>query len=338
MKAVRSLVALPFLFAPVLAFAQDGVDETEYVEAVAFDEELDEGLRYYLGVEASLNIVSNQNLVGQNDGTSILLGGGLEGGLDWVSGAHVIRNTLTYSTSWARTPVIEQFVKNSDALQYEGLYNYYVLDWLGPFARADIQTSLMPTDTVSSETEIYRITEENGAIRTEITDELRVAEAFRPLSLFESVGVAMEPIREEAIRTVLRVGFGARQTFASGVVTVDDEAGDDGMIQGKVLSDTFQAGAEAFLGLEGRLPEQRIRYRLGATTLIPFINNDDTGRSPIELARVGLAGNVRVNIFEWLGLTYNITVLRDPQLIDKLQTQNSLLLTFNYSLFDTTKE
>lgn len=338
MKVVRCLSMLPFLLVPLIASAQDGVDETEYVEEVTFDEEHEDGLRYHLGVEASLNIVSNQNLVGQNDGTSVLLGGGLDGGLDWVKDAHVIRNTLTYSTSWARTPVIEQFVKNSDALEYEGLYNYYLLDWVGPYARADVQTSLMATDTVSAEVETYRITEENGDIRTDITDRLRVAEAFRPLNLFESVGVALEPIREEGIRTTVRVGFGARQTFASGVVSVEDEADAVGMIQGKELSDTFQAGAEAFLGVEGRFPERRIRYRVGATTLIPFINNDTTDRTPFELARIGVAGNVRINIFEWLGLTYNVTLLRDPQLIDKLQTQNSLLLTFNYSLFDNSKE
>lgn len=311
-------------------------EELEYVEvddAVFQGDEREQGFHGSLGVEASFNLVSNRNVVGQNDGTSILIGGGLNGRLDYLRGRHVWRNTLSYNTSWARTPTLELFVKNNDLVELESLYNYHYLDWLGPFGRFNLETSVFPTFQIAEAPRDYLITRQDGSQLRNITDELQLAESFSPLSLFQSVGVALEPVRREQITTTFRLGFGARQTFADGVLAIQDVAGTES-IEVRELEDAFQAGAEAFAGIQGRLPEQRITYRLGATALIPFLNNDDTARTPLELTRLGLTGTARIALFDWMGLTYSLRILNDPQLLDEAQIQNSLLLTFNYTLIE----
>lgn len=335
--AIFVVICLYSLFTASTALAQD--DELEYVDdadnALASDREYDDGFHGNLGVEASLNMVSNDNVVGQNDGTSILLGGGLDGGLVYVNGDHVLRNTLAYNTSWARTPSLETLIKNDDLVDLESLYNYYFWDWLGPFARVNLQTSAFRTLAITADDRTYEITRPDGTVDTETRSRLPLAENFRPLGLFESIGVALEPLSSERLRTSFRLGFGARQTFANGVLAIREDPGAPEAIDVLELQNSFQAGAEGFAGIEGRFEDQRIDYRFGATALVPFINNDDTDRSALELSRLGLTGNVRVGLFDWMGLTYNLRVLRDPQLIEATQIQNSLLLTFNYTLFDS---
>ncbi|WP_230467145.1 DUF3078 domain-containing protein [Lujinxingia vulgaris] len=319
------------------AFAQDA-DAPQYVGQEALDvNEQPQGFSGNLGVEASFNLVSNQNVIGQNEGTSFLLGGAVNGGLDYFSGKHQWRNTLGYNTSWARTPVLQEFVKNNDKLELESIYNYLLNDWIGPYARASAETSWFATELVSAEPTGYLITREDGTVDGEVTDRLRVADPLTPLNLFQSAGVALEPVRQEAVRATLRVGFGAREALAAGVLVVqdDDATADVELVE---LSNAYQAGAEAFIGVEGKFPEQRVDYRVGATALVPFLNNDDEDRSPFELTRIGMTGKVRVAIVDWMGLTYSLMVLSDPQLLDETQVQNSVLLTFNYTLIDTAEE
>lgn len=330
-------VGLMALSSASVAVAQDA-DVPQYVgqEPVIGDEQ-PQGFSGQLGVEASFNLVSNQNVIGQNEGTSLLLGGALSGGLDYFEGRHQWRNTLLYNTSWTRSPTLKNFVKNNDKVELESIYNYLLNDWVGPYARASVETSAFATELVSEEATGYLITREDGTVDGEVTDRLRVADPLSPLNLFQSVGVAMEPVRQEAVRATLRVGFGAREAFAQGVLAVQDDAATND-VELVELSDAYQAGAEAFIGVEGKFPERRIDYRIGATALVPFLNNDEQDRSPLDLTRIGMTGKVRVAIVDWMGLTYSLMVLSDPQLLEETQVQNSLLLTFNYTLFDSAEE
>jgi hypothetical protein len=311
--------------------------ETEIIKKDDVKKEEDDGRQDgfdgRLSTKATFNVVSNSNVVGQNDGTSLLLGGNLLGGLDFIEGDHKVSNTLSYNTSWARTPVIDEFVKNNDSIQLENLYNYFLTDWIGPYARLSFETSLFPTERVTADAQNYEITELDGGIDARTTDRLRLADPANPFELFQSAGIFLEPVRKQAIQAELRVGFGARETLASGVLVVQDDP-DTAPVEVEELDDAIQAGAEAFLGAKGEFPEQRLSYRLGATALIPFVNNDDTDRSSVELTRLGFNGDITYNALEWLGLSYNVKVLDDPQLLNKTQVQNSLLLTFSYTFLE----
>lgn len=284
-----------------------------------------------LAIGANVNLASNSNVVGQDDGFSTLFGLSLTGGLDYLYKRHELRNTLKISESWARTPVLDEFVKNTDALELESLYNYFLLDWMGVFGRLGMSTTLFKSESITSDAQTYQITRNDGTVETLApTSRLELAGAFSPFTLNESLGVFAEPISEEALKLSIRVGFGARETFADGVLASQDDADTDN-IELLELSSVFQGGAEGFVGVGGKFYDKRVSYSLGASLLIPFITNDDTDRSATDLARYGLVGEIGTSVFDWMSLIYQFRALRDPQLLDELQVQHALLLTFNYT-------
>lgn len=286
-----------------------------------------------LSAKASFNVVSNSNVVGQNDGTSLLLGGSILGGLDLIMDRHKVKNTLTYNTSWARTPVIAEFVKNNDSVQLESLYNYFLADWVGPYGRLSFETSVFATERVTADAETYELILNDGTTETRVTDRLQLADPLNPFELFQSVGFFVEPVRKQAIQASVRLGFGARETLTEGVLVVQDDA-DTANVEVTELADTIQAGAEAFVGVEGVFPAQRVDYRIGATALVPFLTNADNGRSALELTRLGFNGAITFNVLDWMGLSYDVKLLDDPQILDETQVRNSLLLTFGHTFLE----
>jgi hypothetical protein len=326
-----SLVATSF--APAEVTAQEKDPKAEAGEEAVTPTGRRPGLDGRFGIKGSFNLVSNSNVIGQNDGTSLLLSGSLLGGLDFIEGRHEVRNTLTWNTSWARTPVIDEFVKNYDTIELEDIYSYYVTEWFGPYGRLSFKSSLFETNRVTADQRDYAISRLDGSTDTQTTDRLELADPFEPFELTQSVGLFTNPVREQAIDLSLRVGFGARQALAEGTLVVQDDEATD-VIEVVEIDDAIQAGFEGFLGVEGDFPEQRTSYRAGFEALIPVANNDDTGRSGLELTRWGLNAGVTYSMFDWLGLSYDLRLLRDPQLLDKTQVQNSVLLTFQYTFFE----
>jgi hypothetical protein len=311
-------------------------DVTEFVteDQVKKSEAKDDTLDATLSTAASLSLTSNKDVVGEIDGFSTLFSLGLVGGLSYVNGAHLWQNTLSINESWARTPSLERFVKNNDQLEYESLYSYFLLEWFGPFARFNVETSVFDTTIVTAEAKDYQIARTDGTTDslTGVT-EVPLASSLEPLTLNQSVGLFAEPIRSTPLTWKVRIGAGARETFAEGVLANDDDDATDA-IELIELEDVYQGGLEGFTGLEGKLGDGKFTYRLGASALLPFLNNDSQDRTAIELLRWGLSGGLEMAVVEWLGVNYKVNVLKDPQLLDTTQIQNNLLLTFKYTLIE----
>lgn len=290
----------------------------------------------FLRVGANFNLASNSHVVGQVDGFSTLFGLNLQGGIDYLWGRHAIRNTLSINESWAKTPVIDEFIKNADNVAVESLYNYFFLEWAGAFGRFNIDTALLPAEAVTSEDTDYLITQLDGTVTRKTTDRQRMSESFEPLTLAESIGIFVEPTSAPAFSTSIRLGFGARQTFAKGVLANKDDKKTD-EVDLVELDDVMQGGLEAFAGIRGKLKNSRVNYEAGVAALIPFFNNDDSNRGAMDLTRIALVAQASTNVFTWAALSYQLNVTSDPQLLDEVQVQNGLLLTFQYTLVEREK-
>lgn len=309
---------------------------TQYVPDTEIEVAPDEERRGFdgaLSIGANFNLVSNSSVVGQVDGFSTLFGLSLTGGLDYLYGKHEWRNTLRINESWARTPVIDEFVKNNDIVELESLYNYFFASWVGAFGRFNVDTALLTTEAVTSDVTEYAIARTDGSTETITTDRFHLADAFQPLTLAESIGLFAEPISQPAIRASVRAGAGARQTLAEGVRVIKDDDATDA-VEVTELADVFQAGLELFAGAQGRFAEDRLRYEVGAAVLVPFLNNDPQDRGAFDLTRVGLTGQISTSVFTWMSLNYQFRMVRDPQLVDAVQIQNALLLTFQVDLVE----
>lgn len=313
-------------------------DVTQFVTAEQVKDKKDEEkLDATLSTAASISLTQNEDVVGEIDGFSTLFSLGVTGGLEYYNGPSLWQNTLTINESWARTPSLERFIKSNDQVDYESLYNYFLLDWFGPFARFNLESSLFDTTIVTADPKDYVITNLDGTTESlNGVTEVELSESFEPLTLNESLGLFAEPIRNETIRWKVRVGAGARQTFAKGVIANKDDDATE-VIELIELDNVFQGGLEGFTGIEGKLGAGKFTYRAGASALIPFLNNDDQDRDALELARWGLHAGLEMAVVEWLGVNYKLNVLKDPQLLDATQVQNNVLLTFKYTLIEPDK-
>ena len=325
--------------APGLAVAQTATYVPEDEIAGAGEESKVDGT---LGVSSTFSLASNQNVVGQVDGFSMLFGVGLLGGVDYLKGSYEMRNTLKLNTAWARTPVIEQFIKTNDVLDVENLHNYFLLKWFGVFGRLSLRTNIFPTEVVLAEPMDFATVDANGDPDVIVSDtrRFRLNDQFSPLTLHESLGVFAEPVKTRPISLSVRLGGGARQTFVDSVYVVDDDDATADITEVQLLDTVIQGGAEAFLGARGSFQEKRVGYQVGASVMLPFLNNDPQDRAATELTRIAAEADVTFGVFSWLNFVYSFKFINDPQLVEEPQIQNNLMLTFQYTLIerDTTAE
>ena len=287
---------------------------------------------------ATVNVVSNSSVVGAVDGLSTLFGVGVIGALDYVEDRHLLRSTLSVGESFARTPVVSDFVKTNDVVQLEGLYNYFASKSLGGFGRLSLQTALFPATDVRGQPTSW--VEKSGTpggapipLNTAAFRE-RLAGSLAPFTINESIGGFAEPEHSEQLNLSVRAGLGGRHTFADGVLLSDDDKATP-EIELVRLANVHQLGFEAFAGANGRLKEGKLLYRAGLSVLVPFVNNDKFNRGVDTLTRVGLEGSLTFNVYDWMSLVYSLAITRDAQLFPQgnelTQVQNNLLLTFKYT-------
>src|SRR5262249_50734215 len=101
-----------------------------------------EGLSPGALIGATFNFTNNQHVVGQPDGSSLVLGGQFDGSLEYNRGPHEWRNTLGVAAGVTRTPAIDEYLKTRDALGAETIYLYHVIPIFGPFARVAMNTQM----------------------------------------------------------------------------------------------------------------------------------------------------------------------------------------------------
>ncbi|MFN0245825.1 MAG: hypothetical protein ACKV2T_02885 [Kofleriaceae bacterium] len=297
-----------------------------------------EGWNPFVGLTATLSLASNTSVVGQVDGFSTLFGLGVTGGADYVKGKNVLRTSVSIAEGFARTPVVDDFVKTNDTVKLEGIYNYFATKDFGAFGRLSLSSSMFPaTDIRGTPTSWVEknpadpsmpIPLETNAFRQ------RLASSLAPFTINESAGGFAEPIRKEKLNLSFRVGAGGRHTFADSVLLIDDDKATP-EVELLRLNDVHQLGLEAFAGANGKVRGGRANYRLGLSVLLPFVNNDADNRGVGTLTRVGFEGQLTFNVYSWMGLVYNLNITRDAQLFPKgnelTQIQTTLLLTFQYT-------
>lgn len=334
------LLSAAMAAAPATAAAQAQIVPKEDTLKGAGDEDV-EGWNPTLTGSATLNLVSNSNVVGQVDGFSTLFGISVVGGADYVKAKHLFRGTLSVNESFARTPVVDELVKTNDAVKLEGLYNYFFAKKLGVYGRLSLQTSAFAAEDVRGvATTWVEKTDPPTPLATDAF-RLRLADPFQPFTINEAAGLFSEPYGKEKLSLAMRAGLGGRHTFAENVLVIDDDKATPA-VELLRLADVHQLGLEVFAGVTGKLKAGKVTYRAGVSFLLPFVNNDKFDRTAPELTRVGLESAVTFTVFDWMSLVYSLNVTRDPQLFPEgnelTQVQNSLLLTFNYTFVERTKK
>jgi hypothetical protein len=334
MRVFMMVVLLASALSSATAHAQTQIVPADANKG-AEDKDL-QGWNPFLGFTSTISLVDNSSVIGQVDGFSTLFGLGLLGGADFVKDEHLFRGTLTVNEGFARTPVVERFIKTNDNVKLDGLYNYFVTKYLGAYGRLSFSTSVLETTDVRGTPTSW--VDATGAMPTPLATNAfsqRLAGAFSPFTINEAVGGFADPVRKDAFNLALRLGIGGRHTFSDSALIAHDDAMTP-EVELLQLSSVHQLGAEAFAGVTGKLDKAKANYKAGLAVLLPFVNNDKFDRSATSLTRVAFEGNLTYAMSSWLSVVYSLAIIRDPQLFpaDKelVQVQNTILVTFQMNL------
>ncbi len=297
-----------------------------------------EGWGTRASVGATGAFANNGGVVGQADGSSFSLGLKGDAGLDYNHEKHEWRTTLGVAASVTRTPVIDQFVKTSDNLNLDTIYLFHAVPWFGPFALGSFNTSMFAGADVEAAPVSYVITNADGTKQAPIANtHLSLSDPFRPLTFKESAGVFVQPYQSVPATIELRVGAGAQEVLADGQLAVTATSGlgtPTAEVDLKQLSNANQLGPEVAASVWGVILGKAITYKVNFDAMTPAAHSalaaGDT-RGPFALTNVQVDGKVSFHFVEWASLDYQLRAIRQPQVVDNFQIQNTLLLTFGLS-------
>lgn len=309
-----------------------------------------DGWKYDLNLGFNGGFTQNSSVVGQADGSTWQIGGVLNGGAELYAGNHEWHNNLVVAHQQTETPAIDGFIKTADNFELTSMWLYKLesMPWLGPFARARMQTQLFSGALVFGEDTNVQFRDPKGApidtlnpnqtadglqVRTLAGQErLTITQAFEPLTLRQSLGAFARAVEEKTVKVTFTVGLGAQEVFVrgdGGFAVTDDDA--TGQIELTRLQDSVQVGVEVGMEASGTAGEQ-VTWALLVNTMQPFYNNAETNLEGFDLLNVETIGKVGVKLAKWVSLDYVLTARKIPLIVDDWQIQNSVLLSTAFNL------
>lgn len=327
--AAQAQVAVP---APA---SQDWVPPTDDVEKKALEkppETPPDGWFPKLSIGGNLSLSHNDKVVGSDDGLTVTGGLLLDGSVEMRNGSHEWLNTLAIRYQQTRTPVVDQFVKSMDTLEFNSTYFYHLpaLPWVGPFARFRLTTQMFPSELVLGD--VADIKSTDGEI---LRDDLPartsfdLAGAFEPLVLRETLGAFAKPAEDKTFTLLVKLGAGAQEIIArDGYVLADDNATAE--IEVQQLESSTEVGVEAEVNANGEAKDM-FTWSLGANMLYPFITSakDELEGSP---ANIEFLAKVGAKLTDWGQVEYVFSAKRIPRVVEEWQLQNGLVLNLTVQL------
>jgi hypothetical protein len=337
----------------------------ELVDKPSFDDQgRVQGWIARVSTAGTFSFANNSSVVGQQDGSSISFGLKFDGTLNFNREKHEWRNSLGILGAMTRTPVIDTFVKTSDSFTFDSTYLYHAVKIFGPFVRVSYNTSMFRgTDVRATQTHYFvqpvgSTMQPAGAmilpqcpvgsaptVACEVTSgnantggRFALSDPFKPSTFKESVGVFLQPYASEPFSVEFRGGAGAQEVLANdqyalqaSPVAMPTVHFDAFRVDVKALADVNQLGAELAASVWGAFVTKKLTYKANFDAMTPFAHTalpmGDT-RSSFDLTNIHVDGAISLHIVDWASLDYNLKAIRQPQVVDAFQVQNTLLLTF----------
>lgn len=301
---------------------------------IKFTEKKELGWKPAASISALYSFGSSENVVGQTDGTTQIFGMSFKGSLTEVAEMSEWRNSLNYSGATSKTPTVPHYVKSSDEFKLETIYLRSLPDepTIGPFVKADVTTSLFRGEDARSGPTTYDIYNGDGTLRGSQTDtSLPLTDAFRPLTITESVGVFWKPHNDDKMVLEMRAGVGSAQVLAKNQLAIQDKS-DTAAIEVVELKSYSQTGIEFGVLFKGKIDEKTM-YELNAQSLTPVIKESDESRDSFRLTNFNVSARLSSQITTWMSIGYDYKLKLQPQLIERPQTQQMLVINITYNLF-----
>ncbi len=331
----------------------------------------------HIGGSAQANY--NHHVDGVTEGTAFTFGleikAGIDGIFDVSAGKLEWTNGLDIEHQQTKAPNLNHFQKSKDNFDFNTMLRYRDndLDWIGPFVRFRMQTSLFPgyytndSDTMiryyrSGSDSDNKVSDENalddgmliGAdlannVRGKTTamkaqDQVKLAESGNPLKLSESIGAFIDPYQSDPFTVSFRVGVAGQHqiitngdNYASWDSDDDDKITVDGVeyeIYDVIeLEDVNSVGIEGIVEMKG-IAIDMINWNVFASIYYPFAGDwDKDVYEGADLIHSEIGGKVSFKFSDWGSLDWTIDAKRDPFVTLKWQFNTNVLLSIGFDIF-----
>jgi len=286
---------------------------------------------FRLRIGSIFQLNSNRAVVGKRDGTTRTIGADLHGEANWKKGRNEVRNRLDINVLFIKTPNTRTWVSGTDIFEVENIYQFRAGPTWGPFTRLGAATSMFVGRDLRTNSVQYEFPD--GSLSAEQT-ELRLTDPFKPVTLIQTAGLYLNPVRYKQFDLDIRVGAGAREVFANGQLGVQDDAATTSIVEVINLRNYSQAGAELIVMARGIFYKKKVQYFAGGEFLLPVIRTKEMGdnRKLVDLIDKKIRLGIAYRIARWATLLYEIRLVHQPQLIDQYQIQNNVGFKASYSV------
>ena len=336
-KCVVSVCSAWVFSAP--AFAQDvakpatsGTTEAKSVELASDKLPAKDGFSDLESVTGGSNVIDQQNVNGQQSGTSTLYNLDLSGDLNYRRNQQSVSNNLTVNESFSRTPALPRLIKSTDAVRFVSMYRYFFTSTspFGVYGRFKASTSAFESFDERAAPVTYLRQNRDGTSSTE-TDKFRtkLAAGFAPQEYKEAFGIFLSPFDHEAFRAEVRTGPAAVQTLSKDAYYTNTSKSKDGVVVLDEVGDVHAVGAEAAVEIKGALLDKKLDYVASVETLYPLMHSPKPANSPetSKLVNYEAVAAVRYKLSDWLGITAQAKSRRNPMIRPEAEVVKSVLLT-----------
>ncbi len=212
-----------------------------------------------------------------------------------------------------------------DRLRGDALYTRYTNERWGPYARFGLLTNVFDAETLATEpidVAFNRLDGSRQVLNLAANDQYQTADSFGSLRLREGFGINVRLFRNQNATVNWRGGVGLRQNMFSNAFVENDLAATPELDFFEV-DDFSQEGLETTLTANVRL-SRMLSY---ITDLEVFADVDDTGDPTIDWSNT-----LSLRLTRYLSLDYTYDLLDFPQVSDKTQTRQNLLLRASFDL------
>jgi len=283
------------------------------------------GWNLSLVVGGSFDLSESSRVIGKSDGTSVGLSGFVESLFGYLGEVDRFYGRLNLTAGGTFRLPDQPFVSRVDELSLDLLYVYRLAPWFGPYARASVETQVLPGRQLFEQpTDVRRLDREGRELGVSrgVTS-FTLAHPLMPVEPRYATGLRFDLRAGRTLSLATRIGVGGRHVFTRGLFILADDP-ETPELEVRQVADIDQFGAELALVAELNLGRWVV-LKVDTSVLIPFSGAEETF--------VDLRGSAILRLTTFASLNYTLRVRHDPALSADTQLDHQVLLRFAYKLF-----
>lgn len=305
-----------------------------------------EGRRWFrsLVVGADGELVQSENVAGAANQRQWSVSGYLDAQVAWTKRPHRFASLLQVQEGVSR--IVQNgeslpLLKGTDLVRGDALYTWSRKGSTGPYGRWSVASNALPTEVLAATDTTFQVHELDGSTSTTLVpanETFRLAEAGYPTLLREGVGINTSFLRKRrSINFNYRLGYGMRQSLYDGTLSIDDDPDTD-QIEYNAVDSFYEEGIESTVVASVRLPGWVV-YSTDVELFADFHSftepweRTDSWRIPYPPWALSWRNTLSLRITRNLSLNYYLNIDLEPQVLDKPQWEQRLLLRTSWSLF-----